>query len=365
MTSSNPLARDLDQVLAATHDLWDELRGRRIFITGATGFFGCWLLETFAWANSRQNLGAQATVLTRNPDKLFNNLPHLAGAGFEVLVGDVRNFCFPDGEFSHIIHAATESSADLNVNHPQLMFDTIVEGTRHCLAFAAHAGARKFLFTSSGAVYGKQPSDLTHVPEDFAGSPDPLEPNSAYGEGKRAAELLCALAAKDTGLEARIARCFAFVGPYMKLDTHFAIGNFIRDVLAGNRILVRGDGTPVRSYMYAGDLMIWLWTILFRGASCRAYNVGSEDGINIADLAREVAAVDGGGDAVPRTPVQILGTPVPGAPPLRYVPSTARAQRELGLRCSVPLRDAIDRTMQWNRAMRNLHAVAEPAEVSR
>jgi dTDP-glucose 4,6-dehydratase len=366
MTSPNLLARDLDEVLAATHDLWADLRDGRIFVTGATGFFGCWLLETFAWANSRLNLGARATILTRNPDKLANNLPHLANAAFDIVVGDIRTFQFPDGEFSHIIHAATESSADLNANQPRLMFDTIVEGTRHCLDFAAHTGARKFLFTSSGAVYGKQPSDLSHVPEDFTGSPDPLDPNSAYGEGKRAAELLCVLAAKNTGLETKIARCFAFVGPYMKLDTHFAIGNFIGNTLAGERILVRGDGTPVRSYMYASDVMIWLWTILFCGASCRAYNVGSEDGVNIADLAREVAVVHAAGSKPEsRMPVQILGTPVPGAAPLRYVPSTARAQRELGLRCSVPLRDAIDRTIEWNRATRDLHAVGETAEVSR
>jgi nucleoside-diphosphate-sugar epimerase len=360
MTLPNLLARDLDEVFAGTHDLWEELRGRRIFITGATGFFGCWLLETFAWANSRLNLGARATILTRNPDRVREQLPHLADAGFDIVVGDIRNFNFPDGEFSHIIHAATESSTDLNANQPQLMFDTIVEGTRYCLDFAAHTGARKFLLTSSGAIYGKQPSDLSHVPEDFTGSPDPLDPNSAYAEGKRAAELLCVLAAKKTGLEAKIARCFAFVGPYIKLDAHFAIGNFIRDVLAGEPIVVRGDGTAVRSYMYASDLMAWLWTILFRGESCRAYNVGSEDGINIADLARGVANAE-----AKRTPVQILGTPIPGAPVMRYVPSTARAQRELGLRCSVPPRDAIERTIGWNRTQLAPRAVAEAAEVTR
>jgi dTDP-glucose 4,6-dehydratase len=240
------------------------------------------------------------------------------------------------------------------------MFDTIVEGTKHCLEFAKHAGARKFLFTSSGAVYGKQPSDLTHVPEDFTGSPDPLDPNSTYGEGKRSAELVCAMAAKSTGLEPKIARCFAFVGPYMKLDAHFAIGNFIRDRLEGSAIRVQGDGTPIRSYMYASDLMIWLWTILFRGQSSRAYNVGSEEGISIADLAREVSSA---GDQ--RTPVHIAGIPVPGAPVARYVPSTARTQRELGLRCSVSLREAIERTIEWNRAQRGGRALAEVAEVSR
>jgi len=365
MTTRHSLASDLDEILTSTHGLWEELRGKRIFITGATGFFGCWLLESFTRANQRLDLKAQATILTRNPDTLRSKLPHLASS-VDVIVGDVRSFTFPDGNFSHVIHAATESSAELNANNPQLMFDTIVEGTRHCLDFVARAGVCKFLLTSSGAVYGKQPPHLVHVPEDFTGSSEQLDANSAYAEGKRAAELLCALAAKRSGLEAKIARGFAFVGPYMKLDAHFAIGNFIRDRLEGERIIVSGDGTPMRSYMYASDLMIWLWTILFRGHSCRAYNVGSEHAISIADLAREVNAADaGGGEGRLRIPVQILGTPVPGAAPARYVPSTARAQTELGLCCSVPLSEAIKRTIQWNRAQRAGRTLTEAAEVSR
>jgi nucleoside-diphosphate-sugar epimerase len=350
MTTRHPLASDLDHVLSHTCDLWEELRDRRIFITGATGFFGCWLLESFVRANEHLRLNAEATILTRNPQHLEERLPHLANRGLRVVVGDVRNFAFPNQEFSHIIHAATESSAVLNATQPELMFDTIVEGTRHCLDLAALNKASKFLFTSSGAVYGMQPAHLTHVPEDFTGGPDPTDTNSAYGEGKRASELLCAVAAKRSGLQAKIARCFAFVGPYMKMDAHFAIGNFIRDRIKGDPICVRGDGTAVRSYMYASDLMIWLWTILFRGESCRPYNVGSEDGISIAELAREVTAVDASrGETLSRPPVQIQGMRMPGAPAARYVPSTARAQTELGLRCSVSLNAAIKRTVAWNR----------------
>src|SRR5438309_3220608 len=345
MTLAHPLAADLDDVLAETRELWDEIRGQRIFITGPTGFFGCWLLETFVWANQRLGLNASATILTRNPHKLKQRVPHLTNGKLEAIGGDVRSFSFPPGEFSHVIHAASDSSAELNAKQPQLMFDTIVEGTRRCLDFAARAGSKKLLLTSSGAVYGKQPPDLAHVSEDFTGGPDPLDLNSAYAEGKRTAELLCALAAKNTGLQVKIARCFAFVGPYMKLDAHFAIGNFIRDQLRDAPIRVCGDGTPVRSYMYASDLMIWLWTILFKGESCHAYNVGSEEGISIAELAREIAAL-----GVTRKPVHILQKACEGAPAGRYVPNTRRAQRELGLCCSVPRRAAIERTLEWNRS---------------
>jgi len=340
---SELLRQDLDRILASTLDLWDEVRGRRIFITGATGFFGCWLLETLIRANEQLDLNARVTVLTRNPDSLQKKAPHLAvNTALEILCGDVRTFEFPRGEFSHVIHAATESSAELNATHPMLMFDTIVEGTRRCLEFARAAGVRKFLLASSGAVYGTQPPRLTHISESYTGGPDPLDASSAYAEGKRTAELLCVLASRDSGLQAKIARCFAFVGPYMKLDAHFAIGNFIRDQLHGGPIRVNGDGTPLRSYMYASDLMVWLWTILFRAAPSRAYNVGSEQAISIAELAGAVSEA-----LSPRVSVQVLAAPVPGALPKRYVPSTARAREELGLCCEVPLRQAIQRTQAW------------------
>lgn len=342
---ANPLAADLDRVMAETEGLWDALRGSRLFVTGGTGFFGCWLLESLLWADARHGLGVEAVVLTRSPSAFARKAPHLADhPAIRLHEGDIRDFAYPAGDFSHVIHAATEASAALNAEAPRVMFDTIVEGTRRALDFARRAGATRFLLTSSGAVYGRQPSDVTHVDESYPGAPDPTDPGSAYGEGKRAAEHLATLAHHEHGLGATIARCFAFVGPHLPLDIHFAVGNFIRDGLAGGPIRVGGDGTPYRSYLYASDLVSWLWTILVRGVPARSYNVGSEEDMSIAEVARRVADSFGTSSTVARAPT-------PGAPASRYVPSTARARGEMGLRASVGFEDAVARTARWHRGL--------------
>ncbi len=282
---------DLEYILEKTQPLWQELRGNRIFITGGTGFFGCWLLESFLAANDAFHLQARAVVLTRSPEQFQRRCPHLAQSdSIELIEGDVRDFAFPPGEFPFVIHAATESVPKHTANRPQEMLATIVDGTRRCLEFAESHGTKKFLLTSSGAVYGPQPSAMTHIAEDYRGAPDPANPNSVYGEGKRMAELLCALSAARSGMECKIARCFAFVGPCLPLDAHFAIGNFIRDAMRGGPIQIQGDGTPMRSYLYAADLAVWLWTMLFRAPSLRPFNVGSEQDLSIREIAEAVAS---------------------------------------------------------------------------
>jgi nucleoside-diphosphate-sugar epimerase len=340
---TNPLSADLDHILDHTRDLWEQVRGKRVFITGGTGFFGCWLLESFCWANDYLDLRASATVLTRNSQAFQRKAPHLAShPAVHLHSGDVRSFGFPEGEFSHIIHAATEASAKMSDENPLLMLGTIVEGTRHTLEFARHCGTPKFLLTSSGAVYGKQPPTLTHIPEDYIGAPDPLDPRSVYGEGKRLAEQLCALYAQQYGVQSKIARCFAFVGPCLPLDIHFAIGNFIRDGLRGAPIKVKGDGTSFRSYLYAADLTIWLWTILFSGKSCRPYNVGSDEPISILELAHKVVSC-----LRDRVEVLVMSNSEPGRESVRYVPNIDRGKSELGLQVYVRIENAIEKTIVW------------------
>jgi len=340
----NILHEDLDHILEHTKVLWKDLREKKVFVTGGTGFFGKWLLESFIWANDQLKLNAKMVVLSRNPAFFKNRYPHLAEAsGIAFQQGNVRDFDFPQEQFDFIIHAAADASAQLNAENPLLMVDTIVEGTRRTLEFARHCGANRFLLISSGAVYGKQPPALSHIPEDYWGAPDTTQSSSAYGEAKRLAELLCAIYQKEYGPETTIARCFAFVGPYLNMNIHYAVGNFIRDGLAGGPIYVSGDGTHYRSYLYAADLAIWLWTILFRGVSGEAYNVGSEDAITIRDLAHEVSS------AFSHSPkVVIAKNPAPGLSAERYVPSAKKARESLELDSWIKLDEAVRRTIKWN-----------------
>ena len=304
-----------------------------VLITGGTGFFGRALLR--CWRESESST-VMPKVLTRDPHRFSREHPDLALRA-DWRQGDVLE---PDSlpaapEFGYVLHAAADSTYGDRLG-PLERYDQIVTGTRNMLNYAVASGAKRFLLTSSGGVYGRQPAHLERMPEDYMGMPDPMSPASAYGVAKRAAEHLCALYAEQHGLQVVVARCFAFVGQDLPLDVHFAIGNFIRDALWADEIIVQGDGTAIRSYMDQRDLADWLMTLLMHGKSGEAYNVGSDRGISIADLAYLVRDV-----VSPGKPVRILGKAVGNAERNRYVPDIGKAERDLGLKCKYGLEEAI------------------------
>jgi dTDP-glucose 4,6-dehydratase len=336
-------AGDIDQVLAAAAADLETLRGRSIFMTGGTGFIGATMLEALVAANARLDLGASVAVLSRDPQNFARRFPHLAEAPDITLVrGDVRAAPI-EGRYDLVIHGAADASAQRNRDDPVAMIDTIVEGTRRTLSLARASGAKRMLLMSSGAVYGRFPAGVSLIDETASSAPDCLAPYYAYAEAKRMAELLCAIAAERDGVEIPVARIFTLVGPRLPLDAHFAVGNFLRDALAGGPVHVGGDGTAVRSYLHSVDLCVWLFALLARGQSGRAYNVGSDQAVSIRDLAETVAAAS-------RRPcgVTIAGRADASNPINHYAPSIFRARTELGLEVTIPLEEAIRRTLAWN-----------------
>ena len=337
------LEQDLDSVLQQTAHLWLHLKGARLFVTGGTGFIGCWILESLRRADHWFNLGIQATILTRNPAGFHRKAPHLFDyPGFHFITGDICNFSTPLGDFSHIIHAATEASARLNVTDPRRMFDSVVLGTRRVLDLAVEKAVDRVLFLSSGAIYGQQPWEMGQVAEDWNGSPNCTDTRSAYAEGKRAAEVLCAICKMQYGTKITIARIFSLLGPYLSLDIHFAAGNFIRDAIQGKPVIVNGNGLAIRSYLYASDLVVWLWHMLVLAEPGKPYNVGSDESVSIRGLAERISLVLGKGE------YQVRGAQDAGWNPGRYVPDVQLIGRDLGLRKTVSLDEAILRTALWH-----------------
>jgi dTDP-glucose 4,6-dehydratase len=313
-------------------------------MTGGTGFFGHWLLESLLHSNRELQLNAHATVLTRDAPRFRASSPHIANdPAITLLEGDIRSFAFPSEPHTHILHAATDSGG-AQLNRPAFeLAESILEGTRRVLQFALATRAARLLYTSTGAVYGRSSATEAHIPESSRAAPDPLLLQSSYDEAKRMSEHLCVAYSHGTALESVVARPFAFVGPHLPLDQHFAIGNFLRAAIERTPIHIRGDGTPLRSWLYMADLAVWLWTLLLRGTPNRAYNVGSEDAHTVADAARLTAST-----LRPGLAIRIDGTPDPAAPMNSYVPSTARAREELGLHQTIDLPEALRRTAAWH-----------------
>lgn len=255
-------------------------------------------------------------------------------------VGDVRTISPPRGAFTHVVHCASAAPPRVSREQPDEVVELIVRGTERMLDAAEQAGAARFLLVNSGSVYGPQPPDLPRIDEHHAGAPDPADPAQRFAVAKRRAEALAF--ARGVGLGVVSARVFGLVGPRLPLDGQFAIGQFLGDALAMRPIRITGDGTPVRSWMYAADLAAWCWTLLARGIPGHAYNVGSEESASIWRVAREVAMLRS-----PPLEVTRAADPDPGASPSRYVPSIARARAELGLDAWTSRTEALARTWTW------------------
>ncbi len=298
---------------------------KRILITGGTGFFGKSMLD-YRLRHGRQ-IDAEWIIVTRNPVAFLNASPqfiHMSGVRFvrgnvlhETLLADDSDI----GQVDAIIHAA----AVLDPNAPEdRIWTTAINGTRHVIALAQKVDCKKILFTSSGAVYGPRSSVVNEGAE--------YRPSTPYGKGKEVAERLLLA----SGLDVKIARCFSFVGKYLDRKIYYAIGNFIQNCLDGKPIVINGDGTPLRSYLYADDLVEWLFAILERGEAGRPYNVGSDRAVSIRELAETVRNVLGS-----KSEIIVKGTPKADERPSVYVPSIDRARRELGLDVKIALEDAI------------------------
>jgi nucleoside-diphosphate-sugar epimerase len=299
-----------------------ELSGKRIFMTGGTGFIGYWLLMAIAQLNAK-NAQISVVVLSRNPEIFLNRYPEFRQAAWlEFIRGDVRDYLFPDGKFDLFMHGASDTSPEA-ANRALELIDTIILGTRRVLDHALACGTRRVLIISSGAIYGEQPPEITHIPENSPHACNSTDSADAYGEGKRAMEMLAACYAREYGLEPVFARCFAFIG--YGLPSHLAVGQLISNAMSDGRIVITGDGKTVRSYLYAADLVVWLFALACKGQPGEPYNVGSDKAFKLDDLAQLI------GNTLGLSASALILSQSISTKRKHYVPEILRIRQELGV----------------------------------
>jgi len=327
------------QRIAVLHKVEFRLHGKHLLLTGATGFFGKWLLRLLALMSER-GVELRVTAVSREPEAFLSRNPEYRNCSWLSWVhSDMRLLgALELGPVDYVLHAAADTSAAAH-KAPLELFDSITNGARGVLDAAVFAGAQRILFTGSGAQYG--PLAAGHpISEDSFIACDTANVASAYAEAKRFQEILGVLYAEQYGVDVILTRCFAFSGPGLPLNGHFAIGNFVRDALEADAIVLTSSGTAVRSYLHGADLAVWLLTLLVLGESRQAYNVGSDQAISIADLARKVIA-----RIAPEKPLRILGKADDGLRSF-YVPDITKA-RTLGLDVWTNLDMSIDSMATW------------------
>lgn len=294
-----------------------NLSGRHIFLTGGTGSVGRTLIDYLDLSQASYG-GLRVTALTRDPGSFYAQFPGQAEHSWLTLIqGSLAALPAPPPDVTDFIHAAAHTHAQ--TGHAGWI-NQIVAGTRTLLDAAEKFGAARFLLLSSGAVYGPQPPNISHLREDYHGAPDPLLASSTYGQAKRMAEQLCTVFHREQGVPTVVARLFAFGSVHTPRDGRHALGCFVKGALAADDapITVSGDGTAVRSYLGGHDMAHGLITALVAGAPGLAYNIGSEEAVSIAELAHRV--VD---RLSPGRQITILGAP-DDAQRSRYVPDVSR-----------------------------------------
>jgi len=318
-----------------------KVEGHRIYLAGASGFFGKNILALLAYLRSR-GASCEVTALSRRPGSFLEEHPWCKAPWISWRQGDAVDPWPGEGSFTLLVHAATDTAADAH-RDPLLVFERMVAVSRQALDFAAARAVRRLLLCGSGAQYGTIRESRGSGAEEAEGEAcDSTRASSAYGEAKRVGELLAAMHAERHGFEVINTRCFAFVGPGLALHGHFAIGNFLRDAIAGDPIRMNSSGSAVRSYLYGADLAVWILLLLLEATPGATVNVGSDQPVRIIDLAHRVRRlVNPAIEVVP-------GPPRPEEQRQYYVPSIARA-RALGLEPWTDLDRAILRTASWHR----------------
>jgi UDP-glucuronate decarboxylase len=281
---------DLNSVLNAPLD-WERFRGKTILVTGGSGFLPAYMVETLLLLNTSANMNCHVICLVRNPSKAAARFAdYYSRPDLSFVTGDVSEEFTIHRRCDFIIHAASQASPKFYGSDPVGTIKANLLGTSRLLDLARDWSSEGFLFFSSGEVYGQVSPEKIPTREEDYGYIDILNPRSCYAEGKRAAETLMVCHANQYQTHCTIVRPFHTYGPGMSLDDGRVYADFVRDVIYRRDLSLHSDGKAVRAFCYLSDATAGFFTVLLKGESGQAYNVGNPAAAtSIGDLAILIA----------------------------------------------------------------------------
>jgi dTDP-glucose 4,6-dehydratase len=304
----------------------------RAVVTGGAGFVGSHLCRVL------RDRGWEVVAIDNLSTGRVDHVDALAGEGFTLVVHDVVEGIPVDGPVDAVLHFASAASPPEYLARPLETLAVGSTGTRNALELARQHRAR-FLLASTSEVYG-DPQEHPQR-ETYWGHVNPVGPRSVYDEAKRFAEALTMAYRRTHGVDTRIARIFNTYGPHLEPGDGRVVSNFLAQASAGAPITIYGDGSQTRSFCYVDDEVVGLLALLDSDWA-DPMNIGNPEEHSVLELAQLVLDVTGSSSP-------IVHETLPTDDPVRRRPDITLAERELGWRPSISLREGLDRTLAWYR----------------
>ncbi|MBE3022567.1 NAD-dependent epimerase/dehydratase family protein [Campylobacter sp. 7477a] len=319
-------------------DRLSELKNSEILATGGTGFFGRWILEFVLYLNNKYNFNIKLYLLARNDNIEINEIAKQSRNIF-FIKNDIRNIKELPENINYVIHAACTPDNIWHINNPIETMNIISIGTKQLLdGIIKLENVKKVINLSSGQIYGN--SAYKKIKENSFGALDCFSVKSIYSESKRYSEALCKAYETFYRLPIVQVRPFSFIGPFMSLQKPWAINNFIHDAIKFKKIKIVGNGKPIRSYMYPTDMIEWLFGILVSQNHNNTYNLGSDEGVSLENLALVIRDILGN-----RIDIEILNM---NDNDDVFLPDIEFAKKELDVDTKVNFKEALKKTIKWN-----------------
>jgi dTDP-glucose 4,6-dehydratase len=329
------IERDVESLLTSGYT-FQEFDGSTITILGGTGFVGQWLIQALHEYGSNFGFSSEITIVTRDARNARRLFMESLGLKLKIIEFDFTSGSMDLEKSDFFINGATPSQIKTGLQNVDSVYTTSVNASYSIIRSAKKYGnIPKVVNLSSGIVYGPQEFMVKNQIEKSISATS--NSRSGYLSAKIDSELIFSDAAAVGLVNSISPRLYAFAGPGIVLDEHFAVGNFLRDGLEGKQIAISGNSSTIRSYMYPTDLTIWILSGLLQPKNLNV-NIGSEIPISMLKLANLIA------DMTSRKGVKILGDDQNVS---NYVPSTLCFRETYGVSEQIDLSSGLERWIEW------------------